>query len=110
MNNHPISITHKNGKAVAVAGDVSRIESLGIDLESLTLDDNLEDLILSTAERQYIPRISEEDRIYYIKRLWSAKEAAAKSLGLALVDCLTKLSIADNIHGKNKFNIHLHDL
>jgi phosphopantetheinyl transferase (holo-ACP synthase) len=105
MHKYPISITHKDGQVIAVAADGSKLSSIGIDLESLILDDGLENFILNATERKYIEHLSGQERSYYIKCIWSAKEATAKALGLGLSDCLTKLSIADEIYGKNQFSI-----
>ncbi len=96
-----ISITHKNGRAIGIAADNSIFASIGIDLESEDIDDHLDEFILSTSERNKIEHYSPEQRSLLTKRMWSAKEAAAKMLGLGLPEFLRKLSVT-SIDDNNK--------
>jgi malonyl CoA-acyl carrier protein transacylase/phosphopantetheinyl transferase (holo-ACP synthase) len=100
-----ISITHKDGEIIAVAADSSIFFSVGIDLESKLLDDDLEDFILNSAERNYVQQLSGLERAIGIKKIWSAKESVAKLLGLGLPECLTKLSVIDVQHDVGRYRI-----
>ncbi len=104
-NKPVISITHKEGEIIAVAADSSLFSSIGIDLESKLLDNDLEDFILSSAERNYIQNLSGQERAIGIKKIWSAKESVAKLLGLGLPECLRKLSVVDVDHNNGRYRI-----
>ncbi len=103
---HPaISITHKDGEIIAVAADSLTFSSIGIDLESKLLEDDLEDFILSSTERNFIQQLSGPDRAFGIKKIWSAKESVAKLLGLGLSECLRKLSVVEVDHARGTYRI-----
>lgn len=70
--------------------------------ESVTVNEDVEDLVLNATERQYIEHLSGHERQYYLKSIWSAKEATAKALGLGLQECLSKLFIADEVYKRNR--------
>jgi malonyl CoA-acyl carrier protein transacylase/phosphopantetheinyl transferase (holo-ACP synthase) len=80
-----ISITHKDGFAVAVALRNDREQRIGIDVEKIeSREDGLEDLLLTDAERSILSEWLSRDRNVALSAAWSAKEAAAKALGTGL--------------------------
>jgi len=106
QENYPlISLSHKHGKAIAIAADDAIFSSIGLDLESTTLEDDIEDFILNAAEHSQIQHLSGQQRAQTIKRIWSAKEAVAKLLGLSLPECLRKLPLLSIDQHENKYAI-----
>ena len=101
-----ISLTHKDNRVIAIAADSSIYSSIGIDLESTDLtDDNLAELVLSQQEQNYIQNLPPEERDFNFKKIWAAKEAAAKVLGLGLPDYLRNLSVIDSSKDMTQFSI-----
>ena len=91
-----ISLSHKQGKIFAVAADSGSYSSVGVDLESSESGDNdMPEFILSPEELIYIENFAEKEKNIAFKKIWAAKEAAAKVLGLGLPDYLKSLSIID---------------
>jgi len=101
-----ISLTHKNNRVSAVAADSTIYSAIGIDLESTDpTDDDLADLVLSQQEQNYVQNLPPEERDFNFKKLWAAKEAAAKVLGLGLPDYLKNLSIVNANKDLSHFSI-----
>lgn len=101
-----ISLTHKDKRVIAVAADSAIYSSIGIDLESTDpTDDDLARLVLSQQEQNYIHKWLPEERNFNFKKIWAAKEAAAKVLGFGLPDYLKNLSIVDTNKDMNHFSI-----
>ena len=79
-----ISLSHAGGNSVAIASRADR--AVGIDLETfgrIKLDDFISGAF-TESEREYVAAVSEDKQEEYALRLWCAKEAAAKSLGMGL--------------------------
>jgi len=101
-----ISLTHKNDRVIAVAADSTIYSAIGIDLESVDpVDDDLAKLVFSEEEQKYIENMPHEKQHLNFKKIWAAKEAAAKVLGLGLPDYLKNLSIIDINKDMNHFSI-----
>jgi phosphopantetheinyl transferase (holo-ACP synthase) len=78
-----VSFSRAGDNAVAAARDHSRI---GVDIESLraVAAHRVEDILLSTAERATGDHLGPLERDRYLARLWVAKEAVTKLVGLGL--------------------------
>jgi phosphopantetheine--protein transferase-like protein len=78
-----VSLSHSNGFAVAIAGDLGEFESLGIDLEKVEerseawAGDYFTDEELQAAEQT-------NDKWATLTAMWAVKEAALKALGTGL--------------------------
>jgi len=91
-----ISLSHKEGKIVAVAADSNIFSAVGIDLESIdSTDDSLAELAFSDKEKMLMQSSPKENKNLNFKKIWSAKEAAAKVLGLALPEHLKRSSVVE---------------
>jgi phosphopantetheinyl transferase len=87
-----ISIAHKAGRAVAFAGESERFAGVGIDIE--TIEERPETFIeaaFAPAERALIAAQPAAERALATTRIWCAKEAVGKALGLALAEILSRL-------------------
>ena len=98
-----ISITHKDGLVMAIATRHSEISAIGIDLESVHIQSDIENLILNSKEKCSLDKLPSEERVLNIIKIWSAKEAVAKALGLGLPDYLNKLCLINA--NKNLFQL-----
>ncbi|MCC7532014.1 MAG: polyketide synthase dehydratase domain-containing protein [Candidatus Melainabacteria bacterium] len=83
-----ISITHKDGYAVALArfaqGNASTL-GYGIDYEPYSVrEDGIERLMLNEEETHFISGASPEERNQILTRIWAAKESSAKALGTGI--------------------------
>ncbi|MBA3994752.1 MAG: hypothetical protein C0469_14635, partial [Cyanobacteria bacterium DS2.3.42] len=83
-----ISITHKDGYAVALArfakGNASNF-GYGIDYEPYSArDEGMERLMLNDDETHFISGVTDEERNQILTRLWAAKESSAKALGTGI--------------------------
>jgi malonyl CoA-acyl carrier protein transacylase/phosphopantetheinyl transferase len=77
-----VSIAHTEGVAIAIASRDPR-SRVGIDVERIVdRSESFEAIAFAPEERALIPR---NDRDAWIARFWTAKEAAAKATGLALL-------------------------
>jgi phosphopantetheinyl transferase (holo-ACP synthase) len=77
-----VSIAHTEGVAIAIAARDPR-SRVGIDVERIVdRSESFEAIAFVPEERALIPR---NDRDAWIARFWTAKEAAAKATGLALL-------------------------
>ncbi len=80
-----VSIAHTEGVAVAIASRVPGAR-VGIDVEKVVdRPASFEAMAFSDRERALLDRRRSADRAEWIARFWSAKEAAAKATGLAMV-------------------------
>jgi len=81
-----LSLSHAGGVAVAVVGDGSSATGVGVDLEHAgRLKDGAKDLAFTSAEQVLLAAVAEGPQESWPLRLWCAKEAVAKALGLGLV-------------------------
>jgi 4'-phosphopantetheinyl transferase EntD len=81
-----LSLSHSSGVAVAVVGDGDSATGVGIDLEHAgRLTDGAEDLAFTSAEQALLGAVADGRQESWPLRLWCAKEAVAKALGLGLV-------------------------
>jgi phosphopantetheinyl transferase (holo-ACP synthase) len=83
-----ISITHKDGYAVALArfakGNAPSF-GYGIDYEPYSVrEDGMERLMLNDDETHYISGVSPDERNQILTRIWGAKESSAKALGTGI--------------------------
>jgi len=80
-----ISISHTRGDAVAIAADGGDKRGIGIDLEHVReIPKGFAEAALAVSERQLLDLVPAESLPVWLLRLWCAKEAAAKALGLGL--------------------------
>ncbi|MBD3189419.1 MAG: acyltransferase domain-containing protein, partial [Candidatus Heimdallarchaeota archaeon] len=98
-----LSITHSNGYAIAI---VSSSEKIGIDLETITKrDSSIIEEILGPQEQDLLKEQKVEIADELITRIWSAKEAASKVLGVGLNVDLHDITIIDITEDKMKIQI-----
>ena len=90
-----VSISHAAGYAIAGAADPTRFAGIGIDLEPIRVwDANFARTAFPAAEVALLAALPEGDtRNRAMTRLWCAREAAAKSLGLGLEACLSRFDV-----------------
>jgi len=92
-----ISITHKDGHAIAVASFLKGNASpfgLGIDYEPYSeREEGIERLILNEAETHFLKGVSAQERNQILTRIWGAKESAAKALGTGIGGNPTKWTV-----------------
>ncbi len=80
-----VSIAHTAGVAVAIAARDPEAR-VGIDVEKvIDRAASFEAMAFSARERTLLDRLPHGERAEWIARFWTAKEAAAKATGLALV-------------------------
>ncbi|HNB23147.1 MAG TPA: polyketide synthase dehydratase domain-containing protein, partial [Candidatus Melainabacteria bacterium] len=83
-----ISITHKDGYAVALARLVAGnapAHGVGIDYEPYSArEEGIERLILNDREKHFLNNVSAEQRNLILTRIWAAKEASAKACGTGI--------------------------
>ena len=91
----PISISHAADYALAGAADPARYSGIGVDLEPVRVwDANFARTAFPEAEVAMLAALPEGDtRNRAMTRLWCAREAAAKSLGLGLEACLSRFDV-----------------
>ncbi|PYP99451.1 MAG: hypothetical protein DMF82_24835 [Acidobacteria bacterium] len=81
-----LSLSHAGGVAVAVVGDGAAAAGVGVDLEQAgRLKDGAEELAFTSAEQALLAGVADGRQESWPLRLWCAKEAVAKALGLGLV-------------------------
>lgn len=83
-----ISITHKDGYAIALARFVkgnAPTYGFGIDYEPYSnREEGIERLILNDNEKHYLSDIGGDQRNQVLTRIWAAKEASAKACGTGI--------------------------
>jgi malonyl CoA-acyl carrier protein transacylase len=88
-----ITITHSNGYALAAA---SEKETIGIDLEKIeNFSSALVDELLDNSEKELIQKTKGEIASDLITKIWTAKEAVTKVLGVGLNIDLHALRISE---------------
>jgi phosphopantetheinyl transferase len=81
-----VSLSHAKGVAVAVVGDGSAADGVGIDIEPVgRLDATVSSLAFTPDEQALLSALNVADRDGWPLRLWCAKEAVSKALGQGLV-------------------------
>jgi acyl transferase domain-containing protein/phosphopantetheinyl transferase len=81
-----LSLSHAGGVAVAVVGDGDSAAGVGVDLEHAgRLTEGAQDLAFTSAEQALLAAMADGRQESWPLRLWCAKEAAAKALGVGLV-------------------------
>ncbi len=103
-----ISITHKDGYAVALArfakGNTSPF-GYGIDYEPYCArEEGIERLILNDNEKHYLDGVSADERNQILTRIWAAKEASAKSTGTGIGGNPTKWTVQNLIKEKDHYS------
>jgi acyl transferase domain-containing protein/phosphopantetheinyl transferase (holo-ACP synthase) len=83
-----ISITHKDGYAIALArfakGNTPSF-GYGIDYEPYAVrEEGMERLMLNDEETHFISGVSADERNQILTRIWAAKESSAKALGTGI--------------------------
>ncbi len=82
-----ISLSHADGCAIAIAVDAAAIPQVGIDIQQIELrDPDFDAIAFDAHERALLDGLAPDARNDRRTRLWCAKEAVAKALGLGLVD------------------------
>jgi phosphopantetheinyl transferase len=87
-----VSFSRTSGHAVAAA---LRGEAVGVDIESVARISShpLDSVLLHPAERDQRDRLIPDDRARYLARLWVAKEALVKAVGIGLRVDLTQIRV-----------------
>lgn len=87
-----ISLSHCRGKAVALAAGGSEGLGVGVDMEHFNLERiNFEKVALTKEERDMISSLEEMDSTEGTFRIWCAKEAIGKALGVGILNRLGDL-------------------
>jgi phosphopantetheinyl transferase (holo-ACP synthase) len=80
-----ISISHKAGRAIALAAHPQVGASVGIDLEAVEQrEEGFERLAFTEQERETIGKIPFAQKPVAMSAIWAAKESAAKALGIGM--------------------------
>jgi malonyl CoA-acyl carrier protein transacylase/phosphopantetheinyl transferase (holo-ACP synthase) len=80
-----ISIAHSRGTAIAIACDAPGVRGAGVDLEGLDRSRIAGEAIAGPQEQEFLDSLPGKASLEWPVRLWCAKEAAAKALGVGLV-------------------------
>jgi phosphopantetheine--protein transferase-like protein len=89
-----VSISHTRGLTIAVAGRSSKIVAVGADVEQIgRITAEVERLVLSTSEREFLATIDQSARAEWATRLWCAKEAVGKALGRGVFTGSSELQV-----------------
>jgi phosphopantetheinyl transferase len=81
-----LSLSHAGGVAVALVGDADAAAGVGVDVERAgRMADDAERLAFTTGEQALLTSLGAGGEDVWPLRLWCAKEAVAKALGLGLV-------------------------
>jgi phosphopantetheinyl transferase len=82
-----VSLAHADGKAVAIAGDVSGVVGIGIDLQGISpRPAEFDDIAFTAEERALMRAVDGSARDERRMRFWCVKEAVAKALGRGLLE------------------------
>jgi acyl transferase domain-containing protein/phosphopantetheinyl transferase len=80
-----VSIAHTNGIAVALAADSSEGVAIGIDIEvPHQVQQGFAEMVFCFEERKLISSLQSEVADEWVLRLWCAKEAVAKAIGIGM--------------------------
>jgi phosphopantetheinyl transferase len=78
-----ISIAHTKGVAAAIATAMHEAVKIGIDIECLrSLEDGFLKKVFNSHEEQLLSTIDDNNFDKWVLRLWCAKEAVAKAIGI----------------------------
>jgi phosphopantetheinyl transferase (holo-ACP synthase) len=90
-----ISISHKAGRALAMAADAALYAGVGVDLEAVApRTPAFLETAFSAAERALIAAVPEGPaRDLQVTRMWCAKEAVGKSFGVGLSSALDRFEV-----------------
>jgi phosphopantetheinyl transferase/acyl carrier protein len=81
-----LSLSHAGGVAVAVVGDGTAAAGVGVDVEQAgRLGEDADRVAFTAGEQALLAALDEEGREAWRLRLWCAKEAVAKAVGLGLL-------------------------
>ena len=81
-----LSVSHAEGEVVAVVGEVDSALGVGVDLEHAgPMREGAERMAFSSAEQALLASLADGPQENWPLRLWCAKEAVAKALGLGMV-------------------------
>jgi phosphopantetheinyl transferase len=81
-----VSVSHADGVVVAVVGEADSALGVGVDLEHAgPMREGAERMAFSTGEQALLASLADGPQESWPLRLWCAKEAVAKALGLGLV-------------------------
>jgi phosphopantetheinyl transferase len=81
-----LSLSHAGGVAVALVGDADAATGVGVDVERAgRMAEDAERLAFTTGEQALLTSMGAGGEDVWPLRLWCAKEAVAKALGLGLV-------------------------
>src|SRR5262249_35422351 len=87
-----ISVSHNDERAVALASESELFAWFGIDIATMEQrPQSLIDAAFAPAERALIAALPVAERALATTRIWCAKEAVGKALGLALAEILSRL-------------------
>jgi acyl transferase domain-containing protein/phosphopantetheinyl transferase len=82
-----ISLSHTDGVAVALVAEGGQEQNVGIDIQAMrAVTADFESLVLSPEEQRLLKSVKEDERAEWLLRIWCAKEAASKALGLGLIE------------------------
>jgi phosphopantetheine--protein transferase-like protein len=80
-----VSLAHKAGVAIAIAGHPDAARAVGIDLENIeTREQGFEKFALTADERAGLANSTPDEVNLAIAKIWCAKEAVGKALGIGL--------------------------
>jgi malonyl CoA-acyl carrier protein transacylase/phosphopantetheinyl transferase len=91
-----ISISHSSGTAIAVCGGRASHHGVGVDIERIDRSTpELASVAFDPDERRDVPQLCGADAVQWATRLWSAKEATGKALGVGLPDGALRLRVRE---------------
>ena len=101
-----VSITHKNGTAMAMAMEAQVANGVGIDLEAIeTKETGFEELLLNEAELSKFKEVIAKERDLFLTKAWSVKEAVGKAIGSGLFKNPKTLEIVGADTGLSEFEV-----
>ena len=80
-----LSISHKDGVAIAVVSKHASNEMIGVDIEPIVVrEDDFNNLAFSETELAPVKSLKEHVRAARLTQMWCAKESVGKALGIGL--------------------------
>ena len=105
-----VSIAHKKGIAVALAGDSRKAVNVGIDIEFMRLLENgFVDMVFRPDEQELISSFKTDTIDEWILRLWCAKEAVAKAIGIGMAGNPKNIIVKHIEHDKGIVELEVYD-
>jgi phosphopantetheinyl transferase len=96
-----LSVSHADGVAVALVGDAEAAAGVGVDVErALPMAGDAQRLAFTTGEQALLTSLGAGGEDVWPLRLWCAKEAVAKALGLGLLGGPRAL-VAEHLDAEN---------